>query len=135
MARPRQDNPTPAELEVLHALWEQGPLTVRQVMEQLEARPDRAYTTVMRLMNVMFDKGLLERKPEGRAFIYKAAAAREATLGSMLGDLLNRAFAGSASLLVSQLLDQATPDSDELAQIRKAIKSYQRDLDRDKEGD
>jgi len=139
MARPKHDNPTPAELEVLHALWEHGPMTVRQVMEQLESRQDsrqkerqdRAYTTVMSLMNVMFEKGLLNRKPDGRAFIYEATAVRESTLGSMLGDLLNRAFSGSASLLVSQLLDQASPDSEELAQIRKAIKSYQREADRE----
>ena len=135
MARPKQEHPTPAELEVLHVLWDGGAMTVRQVMEKLEARPDRAYTTVMSLMNVMHDKALLEREPEGRAFIYKPAVTREVTLRGMLGDLLHRAFAGSASLLVSQLLDQANPKEDELAEIRKAIKTYQRDAQREKDGD
>ena len=135
MARPKQEHPTPAELEVLHVLWDGGAMTVRQVMEKLEERPDRAYTSVMSLMNVMHDKGLLDREPEGRAFIYKPAVAREITLRGMLGDLLHRAFAGSASLLVSQLLDQANPKDDELAQIRKAIKTYQRDAQREKEGE
>ncbi len=134
MPRPKHDNPTPAELQVLHALWEHGPMTVRQAMARLEASSaaqDRAYTTVMSLMNVMVEKGLLDRKPEGRAFIYEPAVSRATTLRSMLGDLLHRAFAGSASLLVTQLLDQATPDDVELAEIRKAIKAYQRDNHRE----
>ena len=134
MARPRPEHPTPAELEVLHVLWTHGPLTVRQVMEKLESESNaanRAYTTVMSLMNVMHEKGLLDRKPEGRAFIYEPSVAREATLRGMLGDLLNRAFAGSASLLVSQLLDQAAPTTGELAEIRKAIKSYEREREGD----
>jgi BlaI family penicillinase repressor len=134
MPRPRHDNPTPAELRVLHALWEHGPMTVRQMMAKLEDSPaaqDRAYTTVMSLMNVMFEKGLLARKPEGRAFIYEPAVSRDNTLRSMLGDLLHRAFSGSASLLVTQLLDQASPDDAELAEIRKAIKAYQRDSQRE----
>lgn len=131
MARPRHEHPTPAELQVLHVLWEHGPLTVRQVMERMDSGQDRAYTTVMSLMNVMHEKGLLKRKADGRAFVYEAATKRESTLGSMLDDLLTRAFSGSASLLVSQLLDQASPDDQELSEIRKAIKSYQRDNARD----
>ena len=80
MPRPKHENPTPAELRVLHALWEHGPMTVRQVMAKLEESSDaqdRAYTTVMSLMNVMFEKGLLARKPEGRAFIYEPAVSRD----------------------------------------------------------
>ena len=75
MARPKHQHPTPAELEVLKILWEAGPLTVRAVMESLKKRRKRrAYTTVMSLLNVMTDKGLLRRKPKGRAFLYTAKA-------------------------------------------------------------
>ena len=102
MARPKQEQPTPAELEILKVLWEQGPLPVRDVMEVLNRTPpERAYTTVMSLMNIMTEKGLLKRTPQGRAFVYAAKAGRDKTLGNMVNDLLGRAFAGSASALVA----------------------------------
>lgn len=128
MARPKQEQPTPAELEILKLLWERGALTVRDVMETLNVDGrQRAYTSVMSLMNVMADKGLLKRMPVGRAFEYSAKVARERTLGQMLGDLLGRAFEGSASALVTQLLDEANPTPEELAEIRKAIAQYQKE--------
>lgn len=127
MARPKQEQPTPAELEILKVLWEQGPLTVRDVMEVLNrTSPERAYTTVMSLMNIMTDKGLLKRTPQGRAFIYAAKAARDKTLGNMVNDLLGRAFAGSASALVAHLLDETNPSKTELDEIRQAINEYQK---------
>jgi predicted transcriptional regulator len=80
----------------------------------------------MSLMNVMTDKGLLKRSPQGRAFVYTAKAQRERTLGQMLGDLLGRAFEGSPSALVAQLLDEANPTQQELDEIRKTIAQYQK---------
>ena len=131
MARPKYEQPTPAELEILKLLWEQGTLTVRDVMQQLnEDGRERAYTSVMSLMNVMTDKGLLRRTPVGRAFEYAAQVERERTLGQMLQDLLGRAFAGSPSALVAQLLDEANPDQAELEEIRKTITQYQKDQQR-----
>jgi predicted transcriptional regulator len=127
MARPRQENPTPAELEILHLVWREGPLTVRQVMEHLDRVRPRAYTSVMSLLNVMTEKGLLERRPEGRAFVYAAKVAREETLGEMVADLLGRAFGGSATALVAHLLEQANPDRRELDEIRKTIREYQQE--------
>jgi BlaI family penicillinase repressor len=128
MARPKQEQPTPAELEILKLLWDRGTLTVRDVMEELNRDGrERAYTSVMSLMNVMFEKGLLKRTPVGRAFEYAAKVPREKALGQMLGDLLGRAFEGSASALVAQLLDEANPDQAELAEIRKAIAQYQKE--------
>ena len=126
MPRPRQEHPTPGELEVLKVLWDQGPATVREVMDVLNESRERAYTSVMSLLNVMTDKGLLSRKPRGRAFVYQARVSRENTLGEMVRDLLGRAFEGSASALVAQLLDQSNPSSDELAEIRSTIEAYQR---------
>src|SRR5262245_22103649 len=117
MARPGADHPTPAELEVLHILWDRGPATVRDVLEVLSDRKPRAYTSVMSLLNVMTDKGLLKRKPHGRAFVYTPRQEREATLSGMVGDLLDRAFSGSAGALVTHLLAEARPSRRELDEI------------------
>ena len=125
MPRPTNDQPTPGELEVLKVLWERGPATVREVMDVLNRDRERAYTSVMSLMNVMTDKRLLARQPQGRAFIYEAAVAREATLGQAVGDLLGRVFEGSASSLVAHLLEQSQVSDAELDAIRRAIGEYQ----------
>jgi BlaI family penicillinase repressor len=124
MARPKHEHPTPGELEVLKILWQQGPSTVRQVMEVLTRRRRRAYTSVMSLLGVMTDKGLLARQRKGRAFLYRAKVQRENTLGRMVDDLLGRVFEGSAAALVAHLLDQSNPSPQELEEIRKAISQY-----------
>jgi len=123
MARPKHEHPTPAELEILQVLWERGPATVRQVMDAMPDKP-RAYTSVMSLMNVMYDKGLLSREPLGKAFVYSARVKREATLGEMLGDLVQRAFDGSASALVARLLEKTSRE--ELDEIRRTLDAYRR---------
>ncbi len=124
MPRPKTETPTPGELEVLKVLWDQGPCTVREVMEVLNRRRRRAYTSVMSLLNVMTDKGLLVRQAVGRAFLYEACVPREQTLGQLLDDLLGRAFEGSAASLVAHLLDQSDPSEAELREIRKTIDQY-----------
>ena len=123
MARPKHLHPTPAELELLNILWEHGPATVREVMCRMSKQ--RGYTTVMSLMQVMYEKKLLKRRQEGRAFRYTARAPQEHTLGKLLADLLGRAFNGSSSTLVQHLLEQSAPDAEELAAIREAIESYE----------
>jgi predicted transcriptional regulator len=125
MSRPTYDQPTPGELEVLKVLWDRGPATVREVMEVLNRERERAYTSVMSLMNVMTDKQLLRREPHGRAFIYHAAVARETTLGQVVGDLLGRVFEGSASSLVAHLLEQTEISDAEIDAIGRAIRQYQ----------
>jgi predicted transcriptional regulator len=95
-------------------------------MEVLNRRRRRAYTSVMSLLNVMTDKGLLRRKPKGRAFTYEAKVHRENTLGELVGDLLGRAFEGSASALLAHLLDQSTPSAEELEEIRRTIDRYRK---------
>ncbi len=126
MPRPKTQHPTPAELEILKILWDSGPLTVRDVMEELRERDkDRAYTSVMSLLNVMADKKLLSRTRRGRAFLYAAKLPREKTLSGMVGDLWKRAFDGSTSSLVTHLLNQASPSEEELDAIREAIAAYE----------
>jgi BlaI family penicillinase repressor len=124
MARPKPPYPTPAELEVLQILWRRGPSTVREVKNALTG--ERAYTSVMSLLNVMTDKKLVSRQPEGRAFRYTARFRPEQTQRKVLRDLLNRLFQGSASSLVARLLEQARPTPQELAAIRDLIAEYQK---------
>ena len=126
MARPRHSNATPGELEVLKILWERGPSTVREVMDVLNETRRRAYTSVMSLLEVMFDKRLVKRRPQSRAFVYSAAVSKEKTLGQMLGDLVRRGFEGSASSLVAYLLDETPPSKEEIGEIQRLIAEYQR---------
>ena len=124
MARPKQPHPTQGELEVLQILWERGPSTVREVLEVLPR--ERAYTSVMSLLNVMFEKGLVTRAPEGRAFRYTADHQPDQTEGRLIGDLLDRVFSGSPTALVARLLEQAQPSEEELDEIRKLITQHKR---------
>ena len=124
MVRPRHENPTPAELEVLRVIWERGPSTVREVMNALNQERPRAYTSVMSLMNVMAEKGLLRTQPQGRAFVYSAQISQARTQSDIVRDLLRRVFDGSASALVMHLLEEAKPDSKELDEIRKTISKF-----------
>lgn len=127
MVRPRNQQPTPAELEVLQILWNRGPSTVREVMNILNQRKKRAYTSVMSLLNVMAEKHLLNRESSGRAFMYSPRTGRDKTLGKLISDLLGRAFEGSTSKLVAHLLEEAEPTVQELDKIRGIIKAYERD--------
>ena len=124
MPRPRSEHPTPGELEVLQIIWRQGPCTVRQVLEELNRTRPRAYTSVMSLLNVMTDKKLLRRKPHGRAFLYSARVEEQPTLREMVGDLVERAFGGSAGQLVVHALEQTEPSPQELEEIRRLIDEY-----------
>ena len=126
MPRPKEEQPTAGELEILKVLWDRGPSTGRDVMEELNDVRPRVYTSVMSLLNVMTDKGLLVRQPQGRAFIYRPKTDRGRTLRRMIADLLGRAFEGSTSQLIAHLLDQTKPSAEELAEIRSAIEQYQR---------
>lgn len=122
--RPKSPHPTPAELEILQILWNRGPSTVREVLEVLPRQ--RAYTTVMSLLNVMAEKKLVARSPEGRAFRYAARFRPDQTQRKMLRDLLHRAFEGSASTLVARLLEQSRPTCEELDAIHRVIETYRK---------
>jgi BlaI family transcriptional regulator, penicillinase repressor len=134
MARPKHITPTPGEMEILDLLWDRGPSTVRQVLEVLEARRPRAYTSVMTLLKIMTNKGLVVREPHGRAFMYRAARPRGKTLGRVVKDLLDRVFKGSADQLVVHVLNQSKPSPEELDQIRQAIDAYRGDAGGDDAG-
>jgi BlaI family transcriptional regulator, penicillinase repressor len=124
MPRPRSENPTPGELEVLQIIWQHGACTVRQVLQELNKTRERAYTSVMSLLNVMVEKGLLQREPEGKAFLYSAAVQEQPTLRRMVGDLVERVFRGSPRMLVAHALEQTDPSPHELDELQQLIDQY-----------
>ena len=117
--------PTDAELEILRVLWERGPATVRQVHESLAAARDTGYTTTLKLMQIMTDKGLVTRDESSRTHIYSAHASQESTQRQLVSDLVQRAFGGSAAELVLRALASHTTSDDELREIRKLIDEAQ----------
>ena len=113
--------PTPAELEILGVLWEIGPSTVREVQEELERGRPTGYTTVLKLLQIMTDKGLVRRDVRERAHRYTPRLPRERTEQQMVGDLLDRAFGGSASRLVMRALASRSATPEELERIRQLL--------------
>ena len=118
MTTPR---PTDAELAILRVLWRRGPSTVRQVHEDLERRSLTGYTTALKLLQIMTEKGLVERDESQRAHVYVARLPEEHTLGQLVGDLLDRAFEGSSSRLVMRALESRPATREELAEIRRML--------------
>ncbi len=114
-------SPTPAEIEILEALWAAGPCTVRQVHEAIAGRRNTGYTTVLKLMQIMAKKGLLQRDESQRSHIYAPVEAREAVQGSLVGELIDRAFAGSTSQLVLRAMSTRRASSEELTEIRELL--------------
>jgi BlaI family transcriptional regulator, penicillinase repressor len=119
--------PTDAELAILRVLWERGPSTVRQVHEVLSRRGETGYTTVLKLMQIMTDKGLVVRDESQRAHVYAAAVSEEVTQRHLVTDLLTRAFACNTSQLVLQALSSKKTTPDELAEIRRMLDELDED--------
>jgi BlaI family transcriptional regulator, penicillinase repressor len=113
--------PTEAELEILRVLWERGPSTVRQVHEALVAGRETGYTTTLKLMQIMADKGLVVRDESARTHIYEARASQESTQRQLVNDLVDRAFGGSAAELVLRALSSHKTSDSELREIRKLL--------------
>jgi predicted transcriptional regulator len=113
--------PTDAELELLKVLWRRGPSTVREVFETIGETKQTGYTTVLKFMQIMSEKGLVRRDESERAHRYEAALAEEETQRQLVGDLLQRAFDGSARKLVLQALSTERASADELAEIRRML--------------
>src|SRR6266849_2891445 len=113
--------PTDSELEILAVLWERGPSTVRDVHTALSASKPTGYTTVLKLMQIMSEKGLVRRNETDRAHVYEARQPAEQTQRQLLRHLLDRAFNGSASRLVMQALATRATSREELSQIRRML--------------
>ncbi len=121
MSRPTSKHPTELELEILKVLWHIGPATVRQVRDELAAIRDLAYTTVMTMMTIMDTKGYVQRKKNGRSFIYEAKYHEQKASKNMLQDIVDRLFGGSTTAVMQHLLETSDLDDDELKQIRSLI--------------
>lgn len=118
MTRKTALRPTGAELEILGVLWELGPSTVRDVHDRLARGRELGYTTVLKLLQIMSEKGLVRRDESQRAHVYAARVPAEQTQRQLLGDLLDRAFGGSAALLVQQALSSKKTSAEEISRIR-----------------
>ncbi|HEV8583256.1 MAG TPA: BlaI/MecI/CopY family transcriptional regulator [Thermoanaerobaculia bacterium] len=113
--------PTDAELAILRVLWRRGPSTVKDVHDELQRRAPAAYTTTLKQLQIMTEKGLVTRDESLRAHLYSARLAEEQTQSQLVGDLLDRAFEGSASRLVQRALSSRPASAEELAEIRELL--------------
>ena len=113
--------PTDAELAILGVIWDRGSATVREVHEVLSATQETGQTTVLKLMQIMVEKGLLKKDASVRPQVFEAAVAQQKTQKAMLGHLLDGAFSGSAGNLVLQALSMRESSPEELAQIRRML--------------
>ncbi|WP_149193119.1 BlaI/MecI/CopY family transcriptional regulator [Luteimonas suaedae] len=128
MAKPRPPKPTPAELDLLRTLWKLGPSSVRQVHEaQRNERPDLAYATVLRLMQVMHGKGLLKRDESQRSHVYSAAQPQGSLQTKLLDDLIHKAFAGSGKALVLAALRGGRVSDAEREEIQRFLEETRDD--------
>lgn len=118
--------PTDGELEILAVLWSRGASTVREVQEAICSRRPAQYTTVLKLLQIMTEKGLVRRDERERAHIYTASRPREWTQRQLAGHLLERAFNGSAKSLILGALSTRKASKAELAEIRKVLDQYEK---------
>ncbi|MBN1419507.1 MAG: BlaI/MecI/CopY family transcriptional regulator [Planctomycetes bacterium] len=138
MARKKLPRPTDAELAILRILWERGPSTVREVHEaqndrskrtghadQTERSKETGYTSALKLLQIMLEKGLVDRDESERSHVYRARASEDATQRQLVGDLLDRAFGGSARTLILQALSAKKATPEELAEIRRLLARFE----------
>jgi|SRR5579872_7249675 len=118
--------PTGSELAILRILWQRGPSTVRQVYEALNSIKKTGYTTVLKFMQLMHEKGLVTRDEKPWAHIYEALLPKEQAQRTLVSDLLEQAFEGSMSRLLLQALSSRKATAEELAEIRKVLRDYER---------
>lgn len=121
MAPKNLPQPTNAELGILQVLWDRGPSTVRDIHEELNRQRPTGYTTVLKFLQIMTEKGLVTRDTASRSHVYKAKLSEEKTQKSLVGELLDRAYRGAADKLVLQALTAKKPSAEELDKIRKLL--------------
>ena len=113
--------PTESELEILHVLWDRGLASVREVHEELSKTKEAGYTTTLKLMQIMHEKGLVKRDDSVKTHIYQPAVSREKTQKHLLGKMINTLFGGSTTQLVMQALGNHKASADELDEIQKLL--------------
>ncbi len=123
----KTNKPTRSELEILSVLWEQGHATVKEVHEELNKQKPMMYTTVLKLLQIMQEKGLVERDAQNKAHIYAAAIPKTETQKNLVADLLEKVFRGSAAQLVQHVLEATPTSPEELKEIRKMIRQAEKE--------
>ena len=121
MATVKYIKPTESELEILQVLWEKGIASVREVHEELSKSKEAGYTTTLKLMQIMHEKGLVKRDDSVKTHIYQPAVSREKTQKHLLGKMINTLFGGSTTQLVMQALGNHKASTEELEEIQKMI--------------
>ncbi len=119
--------PTEGELEILAALWSLGPSTVREIHAEICKRKPAQYTTVLKLLQIMTEKGLVRRDEKQRAHVYSSSRAREWTQKQLAGDLLDRAFGGSARSLLMGALSARKASAEDLQEMRRLLDEYEKE--------
>jgi BlaI family penicillinase repressor len=123
MARRKNEQLTPLELEIMHVLWEVGPSNVQTVQQNLKR--ELAYTTVQTMLNILHRKGRVKRTLKDRAYFYRAAVSQRQIVSQALGDLVDRLFKGSAESLVMSLLETKHLTPQKLERLNKLLKESQ----------
>ena len=121
MARRKTNRPTEKELAILKVLWAKGPCTVRQVNDQINTEKETGYTTTLKLMQIMADKGLLVRNESAFKHVYKPAVSAESTEKQIVGDVLDKVFSGSAERMVMRAITSKRMSAEELKNIRRLL--------------
>ena len=121
MAVPKQVKPTESELSILRVLWDRGDSTVREVHEILSEHKDAGYTTTLKLMQIMFEKGIVKRDDSSKTHIYRANISKENTQQQLVGKMINSLFGGSSTQLVMQALGNHVPNKAELEEIQQLL--------------
>ncbi len=127
MKKPRPMKPTDAELSILKALWAQGPSTVREVWEHLSPDQETGYTTILKLLQIMLEKGLVTRDDAARSHVYRAALSEDQTQRQVVRQVMDRLFSGSARKLVLQALAVKKASPAELEEIRQLLDQIERE--------
>lgn len=125
MARPPTQGPTDRELDILHVLWAADRSNVRDVHRVLSENERLSFTSVQTMLQIMYDKGLVDRELQGRSYQYWALVTQAETQRSLVSNLIDRAFGGSARALVTRALDAHPASAEELAQIKDLIEASQ----------
>lgn len=121
MPRPSSSQPTDVELQILRILWELGPSPVREIHRRLEAEKGTNYSTTVKMLSVMLEKGLVKRDEQAQPYVYRSALSRSKAGKQMVGDLIEKVYDGAAMSLVLQALAAAKPTGDELDEVRRML--------------
>jgi len=128
MARKKHPGPTEKEMEILSILWKEGASTVRDVNSIMNLREETGYTTTLKLMQIMYEKGLLKRDTSSKTHVYFPASSQEKVQTQVLGNMVNRVFDGSAEKLMMRVLSSQKVSADELEKLKKLIQDKEREI-------